>query len=98
MWDKVIHDFGTVNRKTKVNAEFQYLGESKIVEVRASCGCTLTEFDKENNKITAGYETSPVASHLLDRGIKSQRITKNITVVFEKGEKQILSIQGTVEA
>ncbi|MBL6669934.1 MAG: DUF1573 domain-containing protein [Flavobacteriaceae bacterium] len=49
-FDKVIHDFGTINEGDKVQTTFSFTNTGKsdliIVDARGSCGCTVPSYPK----------------------------------------------------
>jgi hypothetical protein len=95
MWNKTIHDFGEVKPKKQLTASFEYLGDKKIVEVKASCGCTT--FKNEGNIITLTYESTSIPNHLKNNGVTSFDFNKTATVKFDDNTKTVLTIKGVVK-
>ena len=56
-FDKIEHDFGTINEGDKVTTEFNFTNTGKedliIVDARGSCGCTVPQYPK-NTPIAPG--------------------------------------------
>lgn len=95
MWNKTTHDFGTVKPKTELTASFEYLGDKKITEVKASCGCTT--FKNDGNIITLTYESTAIPNHLKKNGVTSLDFSKTATVTFDDNTKTTLTIKGLIK-
>lgn len=54
------YNFGTITKGSKVELEYPFEGDSDVIEfIKPSCGCTAAvKIDKENNKITATYDSA----------------------------------------
>lgn len=96
MWDKVTHDFGKVKPNTTVKATFTYNGKAQIIQVVASCGCTLVDYKKGSNLIEAEYTSPSFPPHLEKAGITESNISKSITVTFDDRSEQVLIIKATL--
>jgi hypothetical protein len=94
MWNKTTHDFGTVKPKKELTASFEYLGDKKITEVKASCGCTT--FKNEGNIITLTYESTSIPNHLKKNGVTTLDFNKTATVTFDDDSKTTLTIKGLI--
>ena len=68
-FDKVIHDFGTINEGDKVQTTFSFKNTGKsdliIVDARGSCGCTVPKYPKntaikpgQSETITVSFDSS----------------------------------------
>jgi hypothetical protein len=92
-----LHDFGTLNEGEKATYTFKYTntGENPLVleDVRASCGCTLPEWTKD--------EIAPGAEGLIKVVYNSEgrpgEFKKTITVIANtQAEVSLLTIMGKV--
>jgi hypothetical protein len=97
-FDKVDHDYGTIQKGADPYCEFRLTNTSKepliIASAVGSCGCTVPEYTKEPIK--------PGETVIIKVRYDTQRIghfEKQVTVTFNgKSEPAILKIHGTVEA
>ncbi|MDR1632694.1 MAG: DUF1573 domain-containing protein [Dysgonamonadaceae bacterium] len=98
--DKTIHDFGTIKEdSSNVNAVFTIINTTKVPiilsEVRASCGCTTSEWTKEpiepgkTGKITATYNPKG------NLGPFEKSVTINVSVE-DKIQTIVVKVKGTV--
>jgi hypothetical protein len=92
-----LHDFGTINEGEKVSYTFKYTntGENPLIldDVRASCGCTLPEWTKD--------ELAPGEEGLIKVQYNSEgrpgEFKKTITVIANtQSEVTLLTIKGNV--
>lgn len=92
-----LHDFGTINEGEKVSYTFKYTntGNNPLVleDVRASCGCTLPEWTKD--------ELKPGEEGLIKVQYNSEgrpgEFKKTITVIANtQSEVTLLTIKGKV--
>lgn len=90
MWKEQKIDLGNILAGVTSTATFQYLGEKKIKNATASCGCTIPELNRETAVVKAAY--TPKAIKMDQR---SRLDTKRITVLFEDGTEDILEITAT---
>jgi len=93
-WQKVTHDFGTIQHNKPVMAEFRFTNISKdpvvITRVVASCGCTVPKYDEL--PILPGKEGVIRTSFDAEtRGV----FHKKITVLMDVGTYEIF-IKGVV--
>ena len=97
-FDKVDHDYGTIQKGADPYCEFRLTNTGKepliIASAVGSCGCTVPEYTKEPIK--------PGETVIIKVRYDTQRIghfEKQVTVTFNgKSEPAILKIHGTVEA
>ena len=98
-WETEVHDFGTIEKGKPVTYEFTFTNTTKkdilLTSVRASCGCTATNYTKttikpgEKGFVSAEYNAAaPGTFH------KTVTITTNEENVAPK----IITIKGTVKA
>jgi hypothetical protein len=68
-FDKISHDFGTIEEGEKVTTQFSFTNTGKsdliIVDARGSCGCTVPEYPKntpikpgDSQTITVSFDSS----------------------------------------
>ena len=68
-FDKVVHDFGTINEGDKVTTVFNFTNTGNedliIVDARGSCGCTVPQYPKNTaiapgatGEITGSFDSS----------------------------------------
>jgi Protein of unknown function (DUF1573) len=97
-FDKLDHDYGTIQKGSEPYCEFKLTNTSKepliISEAHGSCGCTVPEYPKEPIKpgqtviIKVRYDTNRIGP-----------FDKQVTVTFQgKDAPAILKIHGKVEA
>lgn len=87
-WSALRIDKGRVKQGSPLVYEFEYKGQKKITEVKASCGCTAVS--ENGNKIRATLNTS------LSHHLNEQQYNKGITVYFSDGTTQELRLIATV--
>lgn len=97
LFDKIVHDFGTVSYDGDGTCKFEFKNVGKepliISNAKASCGCTVPSWPKEpigkgeSGEIAVKYNTKRVGP-----------FTKTITIYSNAKEPQVrLTIKGTVE-
>ena len=97
-WTKTVHDFGTVKMGPKANAEFKFTNNGAapmtIKSANPSCGCTASDYSHE--PIMPGKTGYVKASY----GTKGRPgfFKKTISVSFDNGTNQVLTITGTVSS
>jgi hypothetical protein len=96
MWDKKVYDFGDVKSKTKVKAEFNYLGDKEIIEIKAACGCTLIDYKKGSNKVILDYTAGDFPNHLKNTETKKVEVSKTATVKYKDNSEDILMLRGFI--
>lgn len=85
-WNPSLIDLGTlkVNQTTKL--VFTYIGPNpeyiQQTMISASCGCTETKWNPEDNTITAIYTPTPVPLHFKQQGKHSYNSEKYIVINF----------------
>jgi hypothetical protein len=95
-WVSTTHDFGTIKKDVAVEHEFEFTNTGSepllISSVKASCGCTVTDYTKE--QIPAGEKGYVKAKY---NAAKVGVFTKSVTVTAntESGSVQ-LYIKGEV--
>jgi hypothetical protein len=81
VFDKTVHDFGTIKDTDNVSEDFTFTNNGKsdlvIYKVKASCGCTATEPEK---KLLKPGESSKIKVTFSAYG-KSGPNSKQVTVV-----------------
>lgn len=90
-WNRVSLDFGVVAPNSQQDYSFTYLGKNKITQVNTSCGCTSAIV--ENKKVQGSWSVASDWSQSTQTNIKT---SKTVSVVFEDGSTQILSLNATV--
>lgn len=96
-WTKDTHDFGNIEKGKPVSHDFTFKNTTKqtilITNVKASCGCTATNYTKtpikpgETGSVTATYNAASPGN-----------FTKTVTVTTNDSEvNKILTIKGKVE-
>lgn len=95
-WSKTSNDFGTVPMGPAAEVVFKFTnnGTTPIVikSANASCGCTTPTYTKtpvmpgESGEVKASYGTEGRPGYF----------QKTVTVTFDSGVTQVLTIQGTV--
>ena len=99
-FNKDIHDFGTIEKGSKVVTEFEFVNNGKSVltieDVKTSCGCTTATPEKKEYQ-PGEKGIIPVT---FDSSRFSHKITKTITVFSNDPEnpKYYLKIMGVVES
>jgi len=63
----------------------------EITRVTPYCGCTTTEHDKVNNKLTITYSNSLIPNQVQG----NQSISKRIDITYKDGLSEILTILAT---
>ncbi|OFX18409.1 MAG: hypothetical protein A2033_18690 [Bacteroidetes bacterium GWA2_31_9] len=97
VFEKVLHDFGSIEYDGNGTCEFVYKNTGKepliLSNVKASCGCTIPEWSKEPLKkggtasIKVKYDTK-----------RQGNFTKTITVTSNaKNATEVLTIKGNVK-
>jgi len=95
-WDETVYDFGKIKVNEPVTHEFTFTnsGDAALVisSVKASCGCTVTEYTKdpipsgENGFVKATYNAA-----------KAGVFSKTVTIDANTGEGSVLlTIKGEV--
>lgn len=96
VFDKIVHDYGTIVQNADGNSEFTFTNKGKepliLSNVRSSCGCTVPIWPKEpiapgkSGTIKVKYDTNRVGP-----------INKSITVTSNAvNNSVVLKIQGNV--
>jgi len=93
---ELAHDFGTIGNNEAVETEFEFTntgdGDLVIIDARATCGCTVPEYQKtpikpgEKSKLKVRFQTGAVGQ---------QQKTVTLTTNTEKGE-ELLTIKANV--
>jgi hypothetical protein len=95
-WDMTTHDFGKIKLNNPVTHEFRFTnsgdGPLVISSVKASCGCTVTDYSKD--PIAPGTEGYVKATY---NAAKAGVFTKSVTVNANANESVVqLIIKGEV--
>jgi hypothetical protein len=97
MWDKKIYNFGDAKPKQVIKAEFNYLGDKEISQIKAACGCTLVEYTKGSNKVILEYTVGDFPNHLKNTDTKRVDVSKTATVKFkDSNSEDILILKGSI--
>lgn len=95
-WSKTSHNFGTVPEGPAAEVVFKFTNNSTtpltIKTAQPSCGCTTPTFTK--TPVMPG-ETGEVKASFGTQG-RPGYFNKNVTVTFDNGATQVLTIEGTV--
>lgn len=93
---ELAHDFGTIGNNEAVETEFEFTNTGDadlvIIDARASCGCTVPEYQKtpikpgEKSKLKVRFQTGAVGQ---------QQKTVTLTTNTERGE-ELLTIKANV--
>lgn len=97
-WKEDVHNFGDIEKGKPVSHDFTFKNTTKqtilITNVKASCGCTATNYTKtpikpgETGSVTATYNAASPGA-----------FTKTVTVTTNDSEvNKILTIKGKVDA
>lgn len=90
-WNRTSIDFGEVAPGSKQAYEFTYVGKSKVINSKSSCGCTSAV--ASGNKISGVWSIAADFSHSkTDLTPQSQ----NITATLADGSIQVLRINAKV--
>ena len=91
VFEKIVHDYGTIVQGGDGNSEFRFTNKGKtpliLSNVTASCGCTVPEWPKEpiapgkTESIKVKYNTNTVGVFNKSITVKSNAI--NTTVVLQ---------------
>jgi len=95
-WKEVSYDFGEIKKGTPVSHDFSFTNTTKqtvlITNVKASCGCTATNYTKtpikpgETANVTATYNAASAGA-----------FSKTVTVSLNENEvPKVLTIKGKV--
>lgn len=95
-WDTTVYDFGTIKLNEPVAHEFTFTnsGDAALVisSVKASCGCTVTEYTKD--PIPSGGKGFVKATY---NAAKAGVFSKTVTIDANTGEGSVLlTIKGEV--
>lgn len=98
VFEKMVHDYGTIEQGGDGNCEFKFTNKGKLPlvlsNVKASCGCTVPEWPKEpilpgkNGSIKVKYNTANIGSFGKTITVSSNAINSSV----------ILTIKGIVTA
>lgn len=97
-WKEEVYDFGDLKKGVPVSHDFSFVNTTKqtvlITNVKASCGCTATNYTKtpikpgEKGTVTATYNAASPGA-----------FSKTVTVSLNENEvPKVLTIKGKVEA
>jgi len=99
-FDKVSHDFGTIEEGDTVQTTFTFTNTGKadllIVDARGSCGCTVPKYPK-NTPIKPGESGEILVS--FDSSNKPDRQQKTVTISANtQSGRELLTIKAMVNA
>ncbi len=97
-WEGVVHDFGEIVQGTPVTHTFKVVNTGaeplNISNVKASCGCTATDYTKE--AIPPGGEGFVQARY---NAAAAGVFNKSVTVTYNAAnQRELLRLKGTVKA
>lgn len=95
-WKTKVISLGTIPPKKKQTIIFEALVPLNIRTLTSSCGCTTPVYNKENNTVVVSYTPGNIPYHLKMKG-ESQPTTKTVTVYYEDGTEERLSIRATIK-
>lgn len=87
MWNKVEHDFGTINTGSKLTYTFENDGSKNIKEVNPSCNCMSIK--RRDKTLTVSWQTP-------DKIKESYESFKYVYVIYIGGEIEILTLKATL--
>ena len=95
-WEKETHEFGTIEQGKPVSYEFTFTNTTKqtvlITNVKASCGCTATDYTK--TPVKPGATAYVKATY---NAASPGQFSKTVTVTLNENEAPvILTIKGNV--
>lgn len=95
-WDETVYDFGTIKLNEPVAHEFTFTNSGDVAlvisSVKASCGCTVTEYTKD--PIPSGGKGFVKATY---NAAKAGVFSKTVTIDANTGEGSVLlTIKGEV--
>lgn len=95
-WNEVVYDFGEIKKGVPVSHDFTFTNTTKsvvlITNVKASCGCTATDYTK--TPVKPG-ETAYVKATF--NAATSGNFSKTVTVTLNENESPVvLTIKGKV--
>lgn len=95
-WNETVYDFGKIKLNESVSHEFTFTNSGDeplvIASVKASCGCTVTEYTKE--PIPAGGKGYVKATY---NAAKAGVFSKTVTITANTSEDSVLlTIKGEV--
>lgn len=97
-FEKIEHDFGTINDKDKVQTVFKFTnsGEADLIisQATGSCGCTVPDYPKEPIKPGASGEITVSFNPVNKKGAQSKTVT--LTTNSATG-REVLTIKSNVE-
>lgn len=97
VWDTTIYDFNEITPKKPVKASFEFVNKSEkpvsIINVHASCGCTVAAYSNE----PVLPEKSGQVSVTFDAA-KYGAFNKLVTVYMSDNSQHRLRLKGTVGA
>ncbi len=97
IWEKTVHNFGDIKQGTPVKVSFNFTNNLDypliLKKVKASCGCTATDYPKE--PILPGKKASIIATY---NAANKGAFNKSITITTNAEENiKVLYIKGTVK-
>jgi hypothetical protein len=94
-WVSLTHDFGEIKLNKPATATFEFTNNGNepvaIIVVKASCGCTVTDYSKE--------PVLPKKSSTVSATYNSKRkgfFQKSVTVTMNDNQQYRLTLKGTV--
>lgn len=94
-WNFKNKDLGTLNLGKRVIIEYKLLNRNlNVYSISASCGCTKPKYNKTTNILSVSYKPKSIPHHLISQGW--YKTTKRITVIYDTGEKEILTFKAKI--
>lgn len=95
-WDRTVYDLGTIQLSSKKTGKFVYSGDLNIIGVSASCGCTAAQKTDDKQTNTQVVEFTYDSPDRFSGSGPTMTVSKSITVRFNDGSKNTLSITATI--
>ena len=92
MWEDEEKHLGVLEPKTKLKFSYKYLGDKKIIMVKALCQ-KCTEVRLKNNEILTIFKVENKPEHLKHVPVF---VSKEIEVTFVDGTKDTLKFKGVM--
>lgn len=83
LFEKTVHDFGTVSKGTKLEAKFKYLGTTPITvgNIVTTCGCTSKAYNALEQEITLTLDSTHVGQKTTNILVLSEILTLKANII-----------------
>lgn len=88
MWDKNVHNFGSVKKGTTNFTEFTYNGDKEILEIEPLCNCV--GFSRNENKLSVWWKVKQNPK-------ESYQSEKIIAVTYKDNSIDDLTLKAYIE-